>query len=1173
MVAVGCAVVALAGCVAEGCTQQPLGNSSVRGAPPSTEPENVYSTPNVPGGLSGRLVVDKVSVAQLEDALNAFLRTGLPNAKIIVNPSASVPTDSPCRHGHGHACLVVRDLLQPTGSAVSLYSGEMGLAPYVYNDLVTLVPGAHVPGSTWRLYDFLLEEQSADVSGSGTAWNQLTNLFPSGWKDDVEIDVSFHPASALQHFLATELAVLGTDQHGRPVEEPRTGLWFSIELNFPDWPSTFQSCTCADRHAYGGMRPEDCETACSGMENSPIGTVCEWVGAHVKLRHLRAKIGLVPEIREGCNPSALLSTWIDNFPDSVPYRQRCLQIKPYVAVDGNQILFFDTEHEVNASDSTSFSPDWGNCSDLASAYCSFFDWLPGLPSCDAKVQEAKASAAAHVRDALKVMLSKALQEQVFPLVQYDPVNGPFRGDAWPSCPMTDPGCIQAIRNHYIPASLSYMIFSWFARPFGPFGATKNQFPVWSVSNDCPPGAKRALASDWPAQPFSAHRGECLACDPGVDWNYQCPYNCGPSDYEAGYPCGRLPSVVPPLIYMDYFADPDGDGLVGQQDTCPFDYNPSPNDWDHDDIDDACDNCPYRNNKDQTDSDGDGVGDACDNCLHNTNPNQLDTDGDGAGNACDDCPCDAGENHPWLDADADGICGACESDPTHDDGGFCTSYCSTHPADNCPTVANLAQENCNAYAERARKATVLGDACDPVPCPATKAAILWTETGSTDWSSGWLSVHETWKRGELDHFDITPIGSHSTTDGKFVPVTPDWTEYRYCVDVPPYVNCADADLVRDDLIRSVPSRSAEQYNTPWHRVTVTPLPRPNDEFYFSGADNPQETGIEYGTSPILTRTWRWIDDFTYWAWKFPTYESYALPSEPGQGSGAFWSHAQTTVGMTPAGLNPAGTGMHSRIDDSNAPADMLANDIEHLSPIVKVSEWHIKKVLGWEPGFLARQDPRNRPCLSCGVMVPTPGQALQEAQQVVVLPTELGAKYGVLQHDGSLVPLGDSAGPHLAQSLGAGLVWANAVEPTPAAGLGATGPAAVGLSVDGTTVVERAFVRNGRAFGSDDMEVQTDVENPSIMSASMSSNNQSFAQSFVGRAAFHAVYSRSVGQVFVVGGQWADTGEPTRDIWWRSVGASDWQQVPLQGWHPEKVLAATRCPRDGQLWILDEKKTG
>jgi hypothetical protein len=86
----------------------------------------------------------------------------------------------------------------------------------------------------------------------------------------------------------------------------------------------------------------------------------------------------------------------------------------------------------------------------------------------------------------------------------------------------------------------------------------------------------------------------------------------------------------------------------------LDCTPPPADTDEDGVIDDEDNCPYDANADQTDSDGNGIGDACqddsapdadgdgrpdetDNCVNVWNVNQGDADGDGIGNVCDDTP--------------------------------------------------------------------------------------------------------------------------------------------------------------------------------------------------------------------------------------------------------------------------------------------------------------------------------------------------------------------------------------------------------------------------------------------------------------------------------------------------------------------------------------------------------
>jgi len=107
-------------------------------------------------------------------------------------------------------------------------------------------------------------------------------------------------------------------------------------------------------------------------------------------------------------------------------------------------------------------------------------------------------------------------------------------------------------------------------------------------------------------------------------------------------------------------DNDSDGILDEDDNCPFLANPLQIDTDNDGMGDFCDvdddndgipddldNCPLIPNPNQEDTDGDGITDACDedddndgildeedNCPLNFNPIQADADGDGIGNACE-----------------------------------------------------------------------------------------------------------------------------------------------------------------------------------------------------------------------------------------------------------------------------------------------------------------------------------------------------------------------------------------------------------------------------------------------------------------------------------------------------------------------------------------------------------
>jgi hypothetical protein len=91
-----------------------------------------------------------------------------------------------------------------------------------------------------------------------------------------------------------------------------------------------------------------------------------------------------------------------------------------------------------------------------------------------------------------------------------------------------------------------------------------------------------------------------------------------------------------------------------------------------------------------DTDGDGIPDNQDNCPLVPNPNQANADGDSAGDACDGCPVDPNKIDP-------GVCGCGIADADLDADGVMDCV------DNCPSIANPGQEDCDGNA--------IGDVCD------------------------------------------------------------------------------------------------------------------------------------------------------------------------------------------------------------------------------------------------------------------------------------------------------------------------------------------------------------------------------------------------------------------------------------------------------------------------------
>lgn len=537
-----------------------------------------------------------------------------------------------------------------------------------------------------------------------------------------------------------------------------------------------------------------------------------------------------------------------------------------------------------------------------------------------------------------------------------------------------------------------------------------------------------------------------------------------------------------------------------------------------------------------DPDADGVQEQNDNCPMLANPSQADADGDGIGDLCDDCPCTNGP-----DVDGDGVCAtACKG-----------------PGDNCPTVANPNQENCNLDAEIARDAEILGDSCDPVPCPrftpVFKPPLITGEVKSPLYVDVKV-VHA------LDRVDVAPIGSRKKDAPPpalvEVPVEVPATEYRYCIESPPPpagagTVCSDKASHGDSWLSKAPSSAAENTSTLWHRVTV------------GGLSVGTPTGPwTYQAGTGFSRGWDYVSDFTAWrqtSWGspwVPNLPAAVFSADPTFGfKGRFWLHAATGVGTTD--LTTYGTGLHGLALDPSSPADSLSN---HYQPLTPYSKSIFYLAVGVKELFIDRE------CYWCGEAVSVKPvedcpHCTVDADSTLASPvsrvvvTNADGRVGVVSTSGALAPLRKALGPSLAAKLGGALVWVDQAEPSAYLGKGLSSPVSVGLSPGDGSIVEQVFTAGGQLLGQGDL-VRSPGDALSAASASQSS----------GRSGFVPVYSRSLARLFLVGG----TSASGRDIAFRPLEADGtWQDVPFGGVPLGTPLAATYNHADGRLWILDE----
>lgn len=389
-------------------------------------------------------------------------------------------------------------------------------------------------------------------------------------------------------------------------------------------------------------------------------------------------------------------------------------------------------------------------------------------------------------------------------------------------------------------------------------------------------------------------------------------------------------------------------------------------------------------------------------------------------------------------------------------------------DNCLAVANPDQTNCNADAESDRSGAVLGDACDPNPCPFVNI-----ESKVTGPRNACELRPEIVVRNSMH---LTPAGSHNPSNGVLVADRAVSTRFRFCQPDPTRgVTCSIAGHQRDNAAFDEPNPNGY---VPGHWLPMT---------FFETATDPA-VQADYPSNSPVSLVWDYNGDRKRWS------RAGLIREDNRQLEGVLGVRADSALGSNLRNDN----GVHASPGQHGIPPGAaMARFYTELAPefmTLRGAECREYDPEWWRWCPMCTVDlPRFTDCPMCGVhRLPSDdwwrGRRLDP---VVVLPG-LRGRWGILDDDGGfLLPpsvlspgvlgeLGSDEARFIARAeVGAVRAETRARFTTPSDDPGVPAPIqGVFVSLDGTTLlgVVRATTRgyhlDGEAFTGDPADPET-----------------------------------------------------------------------------------------------------
>ena len=480
-------------------------------------------------------------------------------------------------------------------------------------------------------------------------------------------------------------------------------------------------------------------------------------------------------------------------------------------------------------------------------------------------------------------------------------------------------------------------------------------------------------------------------------------------------------------------------------------------------------------------------------------------------------------------------------------------------DNCVSVKNPDQANCNLDAELDRQGDALGDACDPVPCPAASAPIS-LEVPLLNASAGCIVMES----ARVVRRDIDPevLGSHNPINGAAMDDRQKRAAFRFCPK-------------RQDPLRQCTVLAGERHDESfdnhelfsiWRNVTLPSL----------------------GPTGSFT-TWDFPSDFPpmYWddwtdreRWLANDWMESSEPAKPNLHPDSLW---QTVSGIDGAfGLRAGLARSHDMLGNANQNANGI-----HYTPDLgdgyATGEGLARAYIDMAPDKIVIRHGSNcsystgcqGPLCDQGVLAPLRWciackRPLEWWNPILpvdsVLAKATDGRLGLVDEKGRIVVVDGMLSPTLTDRLSdPDLLLVGAVEPYLDAGRGYRGVQGVFVKADATATVG-SIVGNEDGFRMQREEIID--RDPILKSATVAPAGAAPLDGIPSRTGFAAVLSRTLGALIIAGGTDASSGQPSRDIWMVPEQGLP-SQLVVPGYAPARVLAVTVAPADGAIWILDE----